>query len=57
MKLNTYTVLVIDNNADMRRLHQMLLSSKVRNCTILEAESITESRAILESEKPDLIIM
>ena len=57
MKLSLYTVLIIDNNADMRRLHRHVLDSKVKGCTIPEAATLTESRALLETEKLDLIIM
>ena len=57
MKLNVYTVLIIDNNADMRRLHHHVLDSKVKGCKILETATLTESRELLETERLDLIIM
>ena len=41
----------------MRRLHHHVLHSKVKDCKILEAATISEGRAQLETEKLDLIIM
>lgn len=50
-------ILMIEPSANLRRLNRMTLKKHIKDCVVLEAATLAEGRALIDSEKPDLIIL
>jgi CheY-like chemotaxis protein len=51
------SVLVVDDDVQMLRLVGRMVRSGVKHCTVLEAQSGLEALAILETKRPDVVLL